>query len=170
MTRRFFEGVKNVQELRAKYKELLKKYHPDNGGDLETMQQINAEYDDLFKRLPKGDTETGSTASASKSAASGKASGDGVTDAMRAVLEKLAGLAGITIEICGSWVWVSGDTYPVKDIIKAAGCFFSSKKKMWYWREEKEGWHGRRGGADMATIRSKYGSQSYTGQAQKELA
>lgn len=89
---------------------------------------------------------------------------------MRAVLEKLAGLAGITIEICGSWVWVSGDTYPVKDIIKAAGCFFSSKKKMWYWREEKEGWHGRRGGADMATIRLKYGSQSYTGTAQKELA
>lgn len=165
MTRSFFEGVKNVQELRAKYKELLKKYHPDNGGDLETMQQINAEYDVLFKRLSKG-----GTANASQSAASGKASDDGVTDAMRAVLERLAGLAGITIEICGSWVWVSGATYAVKDSLKAAGCFFSSKKRMWYWREPSESWHGRRGGADMASIRIKYGSQTYKGAAQKELA
>lgn len=165
MIRKFFEGIKTVQELRAKYKELLKQYHPDNGGDLETMQQINAEYDKLFKVLPKGDAEeTGSTANA------GKTSGDGMTDAMRVVLERLAGLAGITIEICGSWIWVSGATYPVKDALKAVGCFFSSKKKMWYWREEKEGYHRRRGGADMETIRSKYGSQSYTGARQKELA
>ena len=167
MTRRFFEGVKDVQELRKKYKELLKQYHPDNGGSVEIMQEINSEYDRLFKALPKDSTENAKSAAG---AAGASTSADGVTDAMRAVLEKLAGLAGITIEICGSWVWVSGDTYPVKDIIKAAGCFFSSKKKMWYWREEKEGWHGRRGGADMATIRLKYGSQSYTGTAQKELA
>lgn len=37
MTRRFFEGVKDVQELRKKYKELLKQYHPDNGGSVEIM-------------------------------------------------------------------------------------------------------------------------------------
>lgn len=48
MTRRFFEGVKDVQELRKKYKELLKQYHPDNGGDAEVMKEINAEYDALF--------------------------------------------------------------------------------------------------------------------------
>lgn len=96
MTRRFFEGVKDVQELRKKYKELLKQYHPDNGGSVEIMQEINAEYDKLFKMLPKDSTEN------TKSAAGASASGDGVTDAMRAVLEKLAGLAGITIEICGS--------------------------------------------------------------------
>ena len=126
MTRRFFEGVKDVQELRKKYKELLKQYHPDNGGSVEIMQEINSEYDRLFKALPKDSTESTKSAAG---AAGPSTSGDGVTDAMRAVLEKLAGLAGITIEICGSWVWVSGDTYPVKDIIKAAGCFFSSKKK-----------------------------------------
>lgn len=164
---KYFKKVKSYSDLKSQFKTLLKANHPDNGGSVEIMQEINAEYDKLFKVLPKDSTES---TKSTTGAADASTSGDGVTDAMRAVLEKLAGLAGITIEICGSWVWVSGDTYPVKDIIKAAGCFFSSKKKMWYWREEKEGWHGRRGGADMATIRLKYGSQSYTGTAQKELA
>lgn len=169
MIKNFFDGVKDVAQLRARYRELLKNFHPDNGGDVRTMQEINAQYDRLFARLPKkaADAETaGDTAGGAAQAAAG----DDVPDAMRAVLERLAGLAGISIEICGSWVWVSGATYAVKDALKAAGCFFSSKKKMWYWREPSEGWHGRRGGADMASIRTKYGSQTYKGAAQKELA
>lgn len=62
MTRRFFEGVKDVQELRKKYKELLKQYHPDNGGSVEIMQEINSEYDRLFKALPKDSTENAKNA------------------------------------------------------------------------------------------------------------
>lgn len=160
----FFLGVKDVAQLRARYRELLKVYHPDNGGDVEIMQEINAQYDRLFARLPKKAADADAAGGAAQAA-----TGDDVSDAMRAVLEQLAGLAGISIEICGSWVWVSGATYAVKDALKAAGCFFSSKKKMWYWREPSEGWHGRRGGADMASIRIKYGSQTYKGAAQKEL-
>lgn len=164
MTTKFFKGVKNISELRATYKELIKKYHPDCGGDLETMQEINAEYDALFAKLPK-DAPQGDTAETQTAA-----NGDGVTDAMRAVLERLASLDGIKIEICGSWVWVSGATYPVKDAIKAAGCFFSRKKSMWYWRAAESGHYHKRGGASMEQIREKYGSESYTGTAQKELA
>lgn len=74
MTRRFFEGVKDVQELRKKYKELLKQYHPDNGGSVEIMQEINAEYDKLFKVLPKDSTESAkSAAGAAGPSASGAA-------------------------------------------------------------------------------------------------
>ena len=47
---KWFTGVKTVEELRKKYRELLKKYHPDNeSGSVEITQEINAEYDNLAK-------------------------------------------------------------------------------------------------------------------------
>lgn len=46
---KYFKNVKSYNELKSTYKELLKANHPDNGGDLAKMQEINAEYDVLFK-------------------------------------------------------------------------------------------------------------------------
>ena len=44
----FFRGVDNDMELRKRYKELLKIFHPDNlSGDKTTLQEINREYDTL---------------------------------------------------------------------------------------------------------------------------
>lgn len=49
---KYFNNVNTLEELRAQYKELLKKYHPDNpNGSTEATQAINAEYTDLFKDL-----------------------------------------------------------------------------------------------------------------------
>lgn len=43
-----FSGVKNQAELKKKYKELMKQYHPDNGGnDPEMVQKIKKEYEEL---------------------------------------------------------------------------------------------------------------------------
>ena len=43
-----FKNVKSYENLKDQYKALLKKNHPDNGGDLEIMKEINVEYDALF--------------------------------------------------------------------------------------------------------------------------
>ena len=50
---KYFKNVKSYNELKSTYKELLKANHPDNGGDLAKMQEINAEYDALFAILSK---------------------------------------------------------------------------------------------------------------------
>jgi len=48
----YFKNVNTLEELRKQYKELLKQYHPDNAnGSTEATQEINAEYDRLFKAL-----------------------------------------------------------------------------------------------------------------------
>ena len=48
----YFRNVETLEELRKQYKELLKKFHPDNvNGSTEATQEINAEYDRLFKTL-----------------------------------------------------------------------------------------------------------------------
>ncbi|MFR5556270.1 MAG: hypothetical protein ACLTKE_05090 [Coprococcus sp.] len=38
---KYFKNVKSFEELKKQYKELLKKHHPDNGGDVEAMKEIN---------------------------------------------------------------------------------------------------------------------------------
>lgn len=46
---KYFKSVKSFDNLKAQYKCLLKENHPDNGGDVSAMQEINAEYDALFR-------------------------------------------------------------------------------------------------------------------------
>lgn len=47
---RYFCSVKSFEDLKAQYRALAMKNHPDRGGDLATMQAINAEYDALHAR------------------------------------------------------------------------------------------------------------------------
>lgn len=42
-----------VAELRTEYRRLLVKHHPDNGGKVSDMQEINSEYDTLYSILSK---------------------------------------------------------------------------------------------------------------------
>ena len=48
---RYFKNVETLEELRKQYRDLLKKYHPDNGGSEEITKDINTEYEQLFKVL-----------------------------------------------------------------------------------------------------------------------
>ncbi|MBQ7506686.1 MAG: molecular chaperone DnaJ [Lachnospiraceae bacterium] len=48
----FFIGVNNEVALKRRYRDLLKIYHPDNlGGDTDTIQEINREYDCLRQKF-----------------------------------------------------------------------------------------------------------------------
>ena len=47
-------------------------------------------------------------------------------------LDSLKENKNITIERIGSWIWVSGDTYPIKEKLKELHFFFSANKKAWY--------------------------------------
>ena len=78
--------------------------------------------------------------------------------AYREVIAQIIHLAGLNIELCGAWLWVSGETYANREALKAAGLRYASKKQMWYWRPEEAACHRRRRGATMADIRTKYGS------------
>lgn len=57
---KWFAEVTTIEELRKRYRELLKQYHPDNdGGSVEVTQEINAEYDRLFAILSKENSADG---------------------------------------------------------------------------------------------------------------
>ena len=73
------------------------------------------------------------------------------------IINIIVGLEGITIEIIGNWIWVSGNTYPYRAQLKEAGLFFAHKKVMWYYRPEDYKSTNRKP-KDIEEIRTKYGS------------
>lgn len=75
----------------------------------------------------------------------------------KAIIATLLNVEGLTIEQCGTWLWIGGNTKDNKALLKQAGFSFSGKKKMWYKKPEGTGYR-RSKGWDMNKIRDTYGS------------
>lgn len=146
---KFFNNCKSLDEVKATYKTLAKQFHPDKGGDLEIMKAINNEYSFACAKLAKGENLTVEETEAA------------ILDAekYREALEKIITLEGINIELVGAWIWVTGNTYAVKNTLKEAGFFFASKKVAWYFRSEEYKVNSRGRKIDLDQIRTKYGTQ-----------
>ena len=162
---KWFNNCNTLDELKAQYRKLAMKYHPDRGGDTATMQQINAEHDRLFEVLKRQHNRNADANHQTTETA----------EEFRDIINVLMKLGGLKIELCGSWLWIGGDTYSNKDGLKAAGCKWSNNKKKWYWRHEEDARPHRGKSYTMDQIRNKYGSQyltqaSKTGTAQIEAA
>lgn len=150
---KYFTTCHDLDSLKAQYRRLAMKHHPDRGGDLETMKAINAEHDQLFEILKKQHNESADEYHQTTETA----------EEFREVLNALLKLDGLTVELCGSWLWISGNTKANKEALKAAGCRWSQNKSMWYWRHPEDRKHYRKSNASMSDIRRKYGSQVFHG-------
>lgn len=127
----WFEGVRTTDELKKRYHELARKHHPDVGGNTADMQEINAQYDELIKVLPKRAAD-GSTYQPREEQRETREQ----SEAFKAAVHAAIILAGVNLEICGSWLWATGDTRPHAAALKAAGYKWSKNKVAWYWHEE----------------------------------
>ena len=58
----YFQNIHSLAELKKQYRALAIQHHPDKGGSTETMQQINAEFAQLYA-VWKNDTTVSSAAS-----------------------------------------------------------------------------------------------------------
>ena len=134
---KYFKDGNTLEELRRQYKELLKKYHPDNtNGSTEATQDINAEYDPLFKVLKDKHEKDQTDNNNEKTRYNDNMYNWENDKAMREVLEKIINLVDIDILICGQWIWVSGNTYQYKKELKEIGFKWASKKKMWHFHTD----------------------------------
>ena len=135
-----------LDQCKTAYRKACSKYHPDrNPGGLEMMKAINAAWDYL------------QTLDWDRPANNAESQDANYGDALMAFINAVVNLPGIIIEVCGSWVWLSGDTKPHKDTIKEAGGRWASKKTQWYFRPEGYRRIGR-GEWSMDRIRYIYGS------------
>ena len=146
---REFKGVEGINEAKKIYKQLAKKLHPDVGGDEESFKLLNAIYTDLiehkiyFSNDFKIDVE------------------------LEKIISLILHFENITIELVGSWVWVSGDTKEIKEKLKEIGFKWASKKRMWYFGEMKS---KNPTPKSMEEIKNKYGSETLKTKNKKEIA
>lgn len=153
-------GTVSMKDITKAYRKLASKYHPDRNPQGETMMKmINAAYEALGKLDYSENINTGeSTAS----------------DYLKEIAESLgviSTLDNITVELCGSWLWVTGDTKPVKDQLKELGFKWHSQKVCWYKcpPNEKRKFYGKKN-TDLEDIRTKYGSDIIKGEKAKRVS
>ena len=155
----YFEGCTTLDALKARYRIMAKELHPDLHPELgdEPMKELNAQFERLSERLSHvaADGRTEATAEQAEQARAD-------ADAYRAVIMQIIHLSGIEIELCGAWLWVSGETRAHKDALKAAGLRWSAKKSMWYWRPAEAARRFNRHNHSIDYIRGKYGAWQST--------
>lgn len=157
---KYFMSCKTLDDLKREYRRLASIHHPDVGGDTATMQAINAEYDELHEVLKKAHNQQADEFHQTTETA----------EEFREIIEKLLRMDGLEVELCGSWLWIGGNTREHKDELKSAGCRWSSNKKLWYWHHSEEGRKWHKGSKTMNQIRNKYGSQTFRSGGAARLA
>ena len=97
---KYFTNCHNLDELKKEYRRLAVKHHPDHGGDTATMQAINAEYEAAFNRLK----------AQHNAAADERHQTTEAPEEFIRIIGLLLTIPGLVVELCGSWLWISGNT------------------------------------------------------------
>ena len=151
MNTKYFNSPQTLEELKKQYRELAHRHHPDNGGDIEIMKIINAEYGALFPILKDiHQTKDGERYTSRKETSE-------TPEHFIDLINELMRMDDIVIEVIGCFVWVSGDTKPYKEILKSLNFKWHTKKLCWYLAPED---YKRRSRKDyeMDEIRAMYGT------------
>lgn len=166
----YFKNVETLEQLRRQYKELIKKYHPDNpNGSTEATQAINAEYDELFKVLKnRHEKQTAEKTTDNKTDFNSMKYNFEEDEKLREILNKVIHFSDITIEIIRAWVWLSGNTYQYRNELKELGFRFAGQKKMWYWHSEAFRKRSHKA-LSINDIRNYYGSTEVQTEERKQL-
>ena len=149
---KYFNGEETIDTLRAAWKRLVMQLHPDKGGNHESFTAMKNEYDYLC----------GLRAACELGRANEKHEEPKYTReseiALREMIEKLVRVPGIQIEICGTWLWITGNTFMQHTTLSALGLKFSGSKKAWYYAASirKTFWKGR---YSLQQIRNRFGSE-----------
>ena len=144
-----FQDIEGINEAKKIYKTLAKKLHPDIGGSEEDFKILNEIYNNLiehkiyFSNSSKFDIE------------------------LEKIISLILHFENITIELVGSWVWVSGNTREIKEKLKEIGFKWASKKKMWYYGEMKA---KNPNPKSLDEIKAKYGSETLKSNEKKKIA
>ncbi|MEA2019312.1 MAG: hypothetical protein U9N59_12770 [Campylobacterota bacterium] len=143
-----FKNVTGINEAKKIYKTLAKKLHPDVGGSDEEFKILNNVYNDFIEHKIYFSTESK------------------VDLELEKIISQILHYENITIELVGSWIWISGDTKAIKDKLKELNFKWASKKKMWYYGEMK----GRNPKQkSMDEIKNKYGFQTMKSKEKRRI-
>lgn len=162
---KYFNNCKSIEDVKATYKSLAKKYHPDIAGaeSTATMQEINSEFEKAFEKYKNiHESAEGNTYETEQQTTETPAE-------FMEIINKLINCEGLNIELVGRWIWLSGNSYPYKDIIKSLGFKWANTKKAWYWHSEQDGTANRKR-MSLEQIKEKYGCTAFQTNSRMAIA
>lgn len=148
-----FSKCSTLEELKKEYRRAAMKAHPDLGGSNDQMKAVNAAYSKRFEQL-----KNAHNAQPEKPYTVTEQAEEFID-----IIDRLVNLDGLNVELCGSWLWIGGETRKHKEALKKAGCKWHSKKQLWYWHGGKHTRYRKGSSVDMEEIRGKYGSKIIKG-------
>ena len=166
--KKYFTNCETLDELKAAYRRAAMENHPDRGGSTEAMQEINNEYAARFEELKRVHNAKAQANAEAHDDSTAYTTTECPEDFIQ-IISLLLSLEGLTVELCGRWLWIGGDTRKHSDRLKAAGCRWCSKKKLWSWHHEEDWTFHSKTPAKMEDIRRKYGSATFTRTEQELL-
>ena len=135
-----------AREIKIAFRKAQHKNHPDKNGDKILSQMINAAWE-LLK--DKGDITYIQHADTIDMSAR-----------LLKAIDAAIVLDGVIVEVCGSWVWVTGETFKHKDKLNEAGYLYSRSKKAWYFNGSlTKVIAKKRGSMSLDEIRNSHGSE-----------
>lgn len=151
----YFGSATTLEDVKQLYKKLARDLHPDCNPGRDTtaeFQEMSRQYEEAYNRLKnthrnaEGETYQKETTQTAAEYAD--------------IINQLLHIPGLMIELCGSWLWVTGNTKDAKEQLKALHFNYSRKKQAWYYHSEPYRKHGK-SEKSMQDIRDMYGSEKF---------
>ena len=126
--RQFFQAadMETVDTIRQAYRRLVMEFHPDKHASTEAekwtalFKELQHEYDAILGTISDDDYEEAKTSYT-------------MEKALQDMIDALMKISGIVVDLCGCWLWITGETFNAKDALKDLGFKWSKSKKSWYW-------------------------------------
>lgn len=104
----YFKNFTTIEDLKKEYKKLAFELHPDRGGNQKNFVEMSNEYERILNNLNGGTNPL---------------------DKFKIIVDELIKYSDLTVEICGSWIWISGNTKEHKQKLKDLKCKWANTKK-----------------------------------------
>ena len=151
----YFTNQTTPQDIKNQFRKLAFLHHPDRGGSTAIMQVINDQYHAALKHC-SGNVYNSNNGKEWKYYYNATRE-----TVIMEMIEKAIILDGTTLELIGSWLWITGDTKQHKTTLKELGFKFSGKKLSWYWHNPKDNWRKKsKKEFQLNDIRTMFGAQT----------
>ena len=153
---KYFQNCQTIDEAKNLFRKLCLKLHPDKGGNETEFIQMYKEFEN-FKPSTKKENESFNA------------------EEFYNIIQHFENLEGLNISFVGSFIWIEGNTFNLRDQIKN---ILLEGYKPPTWAKSKKAWffspleYKKKTGKtfDLETIKNKYGCQSYKTKSSLKLA
>ena len=123
MNIKHLKELESIDDVKSKYRQLSKLFHPDKGGSVAIMQELNSEYQYIINCFYtyRRDWENELYQ----------------LNKFNCQIAPISNIIGVKIQIIDDTVWVTGKTFDIKELLKLLRYRFSKINKAWYFSNIK---------------------------------